>query len=91
MYFVVPMLWERAIFQKVDEISASQQIPANSFGPIPEVDLQMNNWAGAHNQSYQINTQEFEHIAVHAQADQAIRQAQQAQDQASRATHPNIH
>jgi hypothetical protein len=39
----------------------------------------------------EINTEEYERIALRSQADEAIRQAQAAQDMAWQAQHPEMH
>ena len=84
MYFAVPLLWQRAMVAKVQEISAtSPDIPTgNAIAPV-DLNLTIN----AINPRVEINTEEYERIGVQSQADQAIRQAQAAQDQAWRATH----
>lgn len=89
MYFAVPMLWERAMVHRVNEISA------NGAG-IPVGNAVEVNWAASENLSVAvngslINTEEmnkFEQVGAQAAADDAMRQAQAAQDRARQATHP---
>ena len=92
MYVGVPYLWQRAMVAKVNEISANQ---ANfPVGNAVEV-----NWAASENlvnamHATEINQEEmnrFEQVGAQAAADQAMRQAQAASDQAWVATHPGGH
>ena len=88
MYIAVPMLWQRAIVAKVGEMSAnSSDIPVGK-------PLEINYEASANLvnaiHATEINEDEmnrFEQVGAQAQADQAMRQAQAAQDQAWAATH----
>ena len=86
MYFAVPLLWERAMVHKVNEL-------ANGPSPIPIgnviTPIDTGNMAAAINPPVVIDTKKYEQIAVQSQVDQQIRQTQQAQDQAWQATHPN--
>jgi hypothetical protein len=84
MYFGVPYLWQRAMVHRVNEIAAEPPpIPVgNAVQPL-DFNLTMN----AINPPVQINTEEYEGVAIRAQADDAVRQAQAAQDQAWNATH----
>ena len=86
MYVGVPMLWQRAMVAKVQEISAnSSDFPVgNAVVTNFAVD---ENLINAVNPAVTINTEEYEKIAVRSQADQAMRQARAAQDQAWAATH----
>jgi len=89
MYIAVPMLWQRAIVAKVGEISAnSADIPVGK-------PLEINYEASANLvnaiHATEINQEEmnrFEQVGARAQADQAMRQVQAAQDQAWAASHP---
>ena len=86
MYVAVPMLWQRAMVAKVNEISAN---PSN----FPTANAVVTNFAfdenviNGVNPTVTFNTEEYEHIAVQSQADDAMRQMQAAQDQAWAATH----
>ena len=91
MYFGVPYLWQRMMIAEVNRVSA------NGSG-LPDMNAAVatnftfdENVINAVNPTVTINTEEYEAIAVRSQADQAVRQAQQAQDQAWAATHPDIH
>ncbi len=86
MYIAVPMLWQRAMVHRVEEMSAGPSpIPVgNVIGPVDT-----GNMAAAINPPIVIDTKKYEQIAVQSQVDQQIRQTQQAQDQAWQATHPN--
>src|SRR5437016_1288286 len=86
MYLAVPLLWERVMVHKVNELAKGPSlIPAgNAIGPIDA-----GNMAAAINPPVVIDTKKYEQIAVQSQVDQQMRQAQQAQDQAWQATHPN--
>ena len=86
IYIAVPMLWQRAMVHRVDEMSAGPSpIPVgNSIGPVDT-----GNMAAAINPPVVTDTKKYEQIAVQSQVDQQIRQTQQAQDQAWQATHPN--
>jgi len=88
MYIAVPMLWRRAMVAKVNEISANQ----SNFPVGNAVEV---NWEASQNltnaiHATEINEEqmnEFEQVGARAAADQAMRQAQAAQDQAWAATH----
>lgn len=86
MYFGVPYLWTRMMVAEVNRISKD---PSN-FPQMNAVEANFTvdgNFINAVNPAVTINTAEYEGIAVQAQADQAMRQAQAAQDQAWAATH----
>src|SRR5437899_1094456 len=87
MYFAVPLLWERAIVYKVNEL-AERQSPIPIGNVIAPIDA--GNMAAAINPPVLIDTKKYEQIAIQSQIDQQMRQTQQAQDQARQATHPNI-
>lgn len=88
MYVGVPMLWQHLVVAKVNEIAkAPPPIPVGA--PVPTVDANLT--INAINPPIEINTEEYERIAIRSQADQAIRQAQQAQDMAWQAQHPGMH
>jgi hypothetical protein len=88
MYVAVPMLWQRAMVAKVNEISANQ----SNFPVRNAVEI---NYEASQNlvnaiSATQINEEqmnEFERVGAQGAADQAMRQAQAAQDQAWAATH----
>ena len=86
LYFAVPMLWQRAMVAKVDEISASQPGIPVAGEPIVE-NFEASNIANAMNPQINIETGDYQRIAAQSAADDAMRQAQAAQDQAWRATH----
>lgn len=89
MYFAVPLLWERAMLRKVNEISAN----GSGFPVGNAVEV---NWAASENLSLAVNgslinseeMNKFEQVGAQAAADDAMRQAQAAQDRAWQATHP---
>ena len=85
MYVAVPLLWQLAMMHKVKETVASEPMPVVQPIAINYVDANLT--MNAINPPVEINTEEYEAIAVRSQADQAMRQAQQAQDQAWAATH----
>jgi len=88
MYFAVPLIWQHAMMKKVSEISA------NGTG-IPVGNAIEVNWDASQNlvagiNGPQINEEEmnqFEQVGARAAADDAMRQAQAAQDRAWAATH----
>ena len=91
MYVAVPLLWQHYMVGKVNEMSAhGVGIPV---GNAVEV-----NWAASENlmngvAGSQINEEEMNKMAqigAQAAADDAMRQAQAAQDRAWQATHPDI-
>ena len=86
MYIGVPLLWQHLMVAKVVEMEKGPP-PIPVSAPIATVDsnLMLNGITPVN-----IDTAEYEKIAVQSQADQAMRQAQQAQDQAWAASHPNI-
>jgi hypothetical protein len=88
MYVAVPMLWQRAMVAKVNEISANQANFPMGNGVEVNFEASQNLVAGINDP--QINEEEmneFERVGTQAAADQAMRQAQAAQDQAWAATH----
>lgn len=88
MYVAVPMLWQHAMLAQMNEVSANQAV--FPVGNAIEV-----NWEGSENlvnamHSTEINEEEmnnFEQVGARAAADDAMRQAQAAQDRAWAATH----
>src|SRR5262245_33255046 len=87
MYFGIPYLWARAMIAQVNKVSND---PSN----FPEMNASIatnltfdQNVINAVNPTVTINTEEYEGIAVRSQADDAMRQAQHAQDMAYDATH----
>src|SRR5262249_45203623 len=88
MYVAVPYLWQRAMIAKVQEISANQE----NFPVGNAIEF---NYVASENlvnamHATEINQEEmnrFEQIGAQSAADQAMRQAQAAQDQAWAATH----
>jgi len=81
MYVAVPILWQRAMIAEVNRVSSK---PSNfPVGNAVVSNLTFDeNVVNAINPTVTINTEEYEKIAVQSQADQAMRQMQQAQDQA---------
>ncbi len=84
MYVAVPLLWQLAMMHKVRETVAAEPVPV--MQPV-EFNYDANLTMNAINPPIEINTEEYEAIAVQSQTDQAMRQAQIAQDQAWQATH----
>ena len=87
MYFGVPYLWTRAMIAQVNKVASDP-----SYLPDMNASVATNltfdqNVMNAVNPTVTINTEEYEAIAVRSQADDAMRQAQAAQDQAYQATH----
>lgn len=87
MYFGVPYLWQRAMLAEVNRVSSNP-----SYMPDLNTSVATNltfdqNVMNAVNPTVTINTEEYEQIAIRSQADDAMRQARQAQDQAWAATH----
>jgi hypothetical protein len=87
MYVGVPMLWQRAMVAKVQEVSANQ----SNFPVGNAVEI---NYAASENlvnaMQPQINEAEmkkFEQIGAQSAANDAMRRVQAAQDQAWAATH----
>jgi hypothetical protein len=87
MYFGVPYIWARAMIHEVNKVSAD---PSN----FPDMNAAVatnltfdQNVINAVNPTVTINTEEYEQIGVQSRADDAMRQAQHAQDQAYDATH----
>jgi hypothetical protein len=89
MYVAVPMLWERAMVYKVNEMS-NQPSPFATTNMVPAFDSNMVVDVNTMYPRVEIDTKKYEQIAVQAQVDQAVRQSQQAQDQAWQATHRNV-
>ena len=85
MYIAVPMLWQRAMVHRVDEMSAGPSpIPVgNSIGPVDT-----GNMAAAINPPVVIDTKKYEQIAVQSQVDEAIRRSEHAQDMAAHGYDP---
>ncbi|NUR45415.1 MAG: hypothetical protein HOP91_04545 [Sphingomonas sp.] len=88
MYVAVPMLWQRAIVAKVNEMSAnSADMPVGNaveFNYEASANL-VNAIHATEINEEQMN--EFEQVGAQAAADQAARQARAASDQAWAATH----
>ena len=88
MYFGVPLLWQHVMVRKVSEISASGTgIPVGNAVEV-NWDQSQNLVAGINGS--QINEEEmneFAQVGARAAADDAVRQAQAAQDRAWAATH----
>ena len=91
MYVAVPLLWEHYMVGKVNEMQAhGVGIPV---GNAVEV-----NWAASENLANAVNgpmineeeMNKMAQVGAQAAADDAMRQAQAAQDRAWQATHPNI-
>ena len=87
MYFGVPYLWARAMISQVNKIENDPSyLPDMNTAVATNLTFDQNAF-NAVNPTVTINTQEYEAIAVRSQADDAMRQAQRAQDQAYDATH----
>jgi len=88
MYFGVPYLWQRAMVAKVKEMSAnSADIPV---GKPLEINFEASENLTNAIHATEINQEqmnEFERVGAQSAADDSMRQAQAAQDQAWRATH----
>ena len=87
MYFGVPYLWTRAMIAQVNKVSSD---PSN----FPDMNAAVatnltfdQNVINAVNPTVTINTEEYEAIGVQSRANDAMRQAQRAQDMAYDATH----
>jgi flagellar basal body-associated protein FliL len=86
MLLGVPWLWQRAMVAEVNRVAneepvfvASEPITTNfNSAEIGNITI---------TPPLEINTEEYEALAVQSYADQAMRQAQAAQDQAWAATH----
>ena len=91
MYFGVPLLWQRMMVDKINEMSANQ--PDIPVGNAVEINYEASaNLVNAIHGS-EINEEEmnrFEQIGGQSAADQQMRQVQAAQDQAWQASHPDI-
>lgn len=87
MYVAVPMIWQRAILAEVNRVSSNSSTFAVGNAVVTNFAFD-GNVINAINPTVTINTAEYERIGVEAQADQAMRQMQAAQDQAWRASHP---
>ena len=87
MYFGVPYIWARAMIAQVNKVSSDPSyLPDMSTSVATNLTFDQNAF-NAVNPTVTINTEEYEAIAVRSQADDAMRQAQRAQDQAYDATH----
>ena len=86
LYIAVPMLWQHAMVAKVKEMSANQTnfVVASSH---VEANFEASNVINAMNPQLNIDTDNYEQLAVQSAADESMRRAQAAQDQAWRATH----
>jgi len=88
MLMGIPWLWQRAMIAEVNRIAAEE--PAFVESKPIETNFnsaEIGNISAVMNPQVELNTEEYEAIAVQSQADQAMRQAQAAQDQAWAATH----
>src|SRR5438128_1262537 len=85
MYFAVPLLWQRAMVNKVAEMeNGPSPIPVgNAIAPIDT-----GNMSAAINPPVVIDTKKYEQSAVQSQVDQAIRRSEQAQDMAAHGYDP---
>lgn len=87
MYFGVPYLWTRAMISQVNKVASDPSyLPDMNAAVATNLTFDQNAF-NAINPTVTINTEEYEAIAVRSQADDAMRQAQRAQDQAYDATH----
>src|SRR4030095_5343664 len=75
MLMVVPYLWQRAMVAEVNRPAAEE--PINMGGPVETNfnSAEIGNITASMNPAVEINTEEYEAIAVQSQADQAMRQA----------------
>ncbi len=88
VYFGVPYLWQRAVMAEVNRVAETNAGMPVMVSGIPQSTFENGAaLANALNPAIEINTEEYEAIAVRSQADQAMRQSQAASDQAWRATH----
>ena len=88
MYIAVPTLWQHAMVAKVNQISANNA--AFPVGNAIEVNYEASENLMTAMHSTEINEEEmnrFEQVGAQAAADDAMRQAQAAQDRAWAATH----
>jgi len=88
MLVAIPWLWQRAMVAEINRIAAEE--PAFVASKPIETNFnssEIGNITAAINPGVEINTQEYENLAVRSQSDQAMRQAQAVQDQAWAATH----
>jgi hypothetical protein len=87
MYFGVPYIWARAMIAQVNKVASDPSyLPDMNTSVATNLTFDQNAF-NAVNPTVTINTEEYEAIAVRSQADDAMRQAQRAQDQAYDATH----
>jgi len=87
MYFGVPYIWARAMIAQVNKVSSDPSyLPDMNTSVATNLTFDQNAFNTV-NPTVTINTEEYEAIAVRSQADDAMRQAQRAQDQAYDATH----
>jgi hypothetical protein len=87
MYWGTPYLWTRMVVAEVNRVSAdSSSFPEMNAAVATNLTFDQN-VINAVNPTVTINTQEYENIAIQSQADDAMRQARAAQDQAWAATH----
>ena len=83
-YVGVPLLWERAVVARVNELSrAPPSLPTSAAVPTLDPNL-----ITAMTPTAMVNTEEYERIALRSQAHEAERQAQAAQDAAWQSQHP---
>lgn len=87
MYFGVPYLGTRAMIAQVNKVSSDPSYLPDMNASVATNFTFDQNAFNAINPPVTINTEEYEAIAVRSQADDAMRQAQRAQDQAYDATH----
>jgi hypothetical protein len=87
MYFGVPYIWARAMIAQVNKVSSDPSYLPDMNASVATNFTFDQNAFNAVNPAVTINTEEYEAIAVRSQADDAMRQAQHAQDQAYDATH----
>jgi hypothetical protein len=88
MFAGVPWLWQRAMIAEVNRIAAEE--PAFVASKPIETNFnsaEIGNISAAMNPAVEINTEEYEGLAVQSHTDQAMRQADAARDQAWAATH----
>lgn len=87
MYIAVPLIWQYEMVAKVKALSNQPQlIPATAAIPSIDTNLTMN----AINSQVNIDTKDYQRIAIQSQVDEQMRQVEAAQDRAWQASHPDI-
>lgn len=87
MYIAVPLIWQYEMVAKVKALSNQPPlIPATAAIPSIDTNLTMN----AINSQVNIDTKDYQRIAIQSQVDEQMRQVEAAQDRAWQASHPDI-